>query len=177
MKRSLFALTALLSATSGWSATLDLAFSDHTARLAYRSESNDNASKREAAWLHHEENGDVFSYGYHMTHHSGNFSGGLGGKLFILDADGSDVHGLAVGGSLAYQLNTQFHLETNIHYAPSVTTFNDGENYSEWDIRALFNVMPNTGLFLGFRDVDVDFKRAGKAEIHRGGFAGFAVKF
>jgi len=42
-------------------------------------------------------------------------------------------------------------------YAPSVLTFSDGEDYSEFRIGADMEVISNTHVFVGYRNIDTDY--------------------
>jgi len=42
-------------------------------------------------------------------------------------------------------------------YAPSVLTFSDGETYSEFRIGADMEVISNTHIFVGYRNIDTDY--------------------
>ncbi|AKF24374.1 hypothetical protein YH65_02410 [Sulfurovum lithotrophicum] len=42
-------------------------------------------------------------------------------------------------------------------YAPSVLTFSDGEDYSEFRIGADMEVISNTHIFVGYRNIDTDY--------------------
>lgn len=45
----------------------------------------------------------------------------------------------------------------DLAYAPSVLTFSDGEDYSEFRIGADMEVISNTHVFVGYRNIDTDY--------------------
>ena len=45
----------------------------------------------------------------------------------------------------------------DLAYAPSVLTFSDGESYSEFRIGADMEVISNTHVFIGYRNIDTDY--------------------
>lgn len=43
-------------------------------------------------------------------------------------------------------------------FAPSVLSFRDGDNYSEFRIETDVEVIPNVHVFMGYRNIDTDYK-------------------
>jgi len=48
-------------------------------------------------------------------------------------------------------------LFANFAYAPSVLTFNDGESYTEYRLGADMEIISNTHVFAGYRNIDTDY--------------------
>jgi hypothetical protein len=48
-------------------------------------------------------------------------------------------------------------LFANFAYAPSVLTFNDGESYTEYRLGADMEIISNTHIFAGYRNIDTDY--------------------
>lgn len=74
------------------------------------------------------------------------------------DIDSSLNFSLAIGGRASGQLQTTFPLRAyaEFFYAPSITSFNDLESVSEFDLGVEHPIGNNAGVFIGYRRVNVD---------------------
>ena len=176
MKKYALLLSTLIASSTVAASEIQLGLSDHTAEVIYGSEFN-NRSVAEASWLYHEDDGHLLGLGFYGKGQNGAISGKLGGKLFYVDVDGPDGHGLAVGGTLAFHATRQIRLVADLHYSPSVTSFGEVEHLEQASARVVFELMDNASLFIGYRNVDVDIKRIGDVELARGGFGGLSISF
>lgn len=155
---------------------LQIGLSNHTADVQYAS-SPEQANGARLSWLHHEDDGDLLGAGIYGHSTQQNIHIAVGGKLFFSDIDSEQGLGLALGGRLAWSPAPGLNLALQAHYAPSVTSFSDIDGLSEWDLRLTYTVAENIGLFLGYRDVEIDIDQLGNSELHQGGFAGIALHF
>jgi hypothetical protein len=61
-------------------------------------------------------------------------------------------------------------------YAPSVLTFSDGESYTEFRIGADMEVISNTHIFVGYRNIDTDYT-AGDYNFNDSFYGGMKLSF
>jgi len=171
---NLFAATA--SANSA-----DLALSNTSVEATYRANVA-NGISAVGSWLHHEDGIDVASAGIYGGGRQGAAGAFIGAKAFWLNADGPDGQGIAVGGALSYELFPRVTVEANAHYAPSVVSYKDIDNYKEWGVRLTLQLLQSANLFTGFRDIDVDVNdgtggHTRQVGVVRGGYVGFSLYF
>lgn len=175
MKKLIAIVLALVSSYS-LATEVTIGLSNHTAELDYANEIAEQA-KAEFGYLHHEEDGDVLYLGAFGTGRSGMLSGEVGGKLYWLDVDGPNGHGIALGGRIGYHPVAKITLQGIGFYSPSVTSFKDLEDYNEYGARVIFELMDAATLFAGYRNVYVHIVDAGMVRIHEGAFAGVSIRF
>jgi hypothetical protein len=176
---TLLSMTALC-ASNTFANSADLALSNESVEATYRANIANGISAA-GSWLHHEDDIDIISAGIYGGGRQGDAGAFIGAKAFWLNADGPDGQGIAIGGALSYELFPRVTVEANAHYAPSVTSYKDIDNYQEWGARLTLQILPSANVFAGFRDinVDVDSGRGHTEEIDvmRGGYAGFTLYF
>ena len=111
--------------------------------------------------------------------------GGLGGKLYSVtihkrDAvpNGADVLALALGGQLRwFPGNGSFALGTYVFYAPHVVTLLDGQQFFDVGVRAEVEVIRNSFVYVGYRQVQAELDNNVKLNVDKGGFIGLQIKF
>lgn len=172
-------LSLALCSTKTLASSADLAMSNETVEATYRTSITEGISAT-GSWLHHEDDIDIASAGIYGGGRQGEVGAFIGAKAFWINADGPDGQGIAVGGALSYELLPRLTVEANIHYAPSVTSYKDIDNYQEWGARLTYQVLPSANVFAGFRDINVDVEKHGHSEqidVVRGGYAGITLYF
>jgi hypothetical protein len=106
--------------------------------------------------------------------------GGLGGKLYsvtIHDAN-ADVLALALGGQVRwFPGNGSFAIGTYAFYAPHVVTLLDGERFFDIGVRAELELIRNSFVYVGYRQMRVELDNQMKRDVDKGGFVGLQVKF
>ena len=106
--------------------------------------------------------------------------GGLGGKLYsvtIHDAN-ADVLALALGGQVRwFPGNGSFAIGTYAFYAPHVVTLLDGERFFDIGVRAELELIRNSFVYVGYRQMRVELDNQVKRDVDKGGFVGLQVKF
>jgi hypothetical protein len=105
---------------------------------------------------------------------------GVGGRLFVLNGEGSeDGGGLALGGMVDARLPA-FNRVGVIgygYYAPKASTFGDLEAWWEYAVSADYQVLQGASVYLGWRQVKVDVDGAGTATVDTGWHFGVRLKF
>ena len=67
-------------------------------------------------------------------------------------------------------------LMTSFAYAPSVLSFRDGDNYSEFKLEADMEVISNVHIFTGYRNIDTDYE-AGDHTFNNSFYGGLKLSF
>ncbi|CAH0990584.1 hypothetical protein SIN8267_00678 [Sinobacterium norvegicum] len=164
-----------LVAANSHASDLGINISEHAAQFKYGSESDTMAW--DGSWLYEEDNGSVFSGGLYAKGQEGMFSAKLGGRVFYADLDNGDGYGMALGGTGALHFTHQFRVEAGLHYAPSILSFSDIEGMTDAEIRAVFQVVPNASVSVGYRDASAKVEKYGREEIFKGFFFGMNMSF
>ena len=185
VKAICLSLLLALTSVSALGAELDLNLNDDAARLTYAWDLESNDLRIDTGWLHHQDRGDVIHVGLHLNGEASNGAnpvvGGLGGKLFFINADqfNSDVAVLGVGGFLRFTMPdyNRFSLYAHLYFAPDVLAFGDGKGYSEVEARMSYNVLREADLYLGVRHSEVKLDGFGTRKMDNGLHAGIQLRF
>ncbi|MFV2055778.1 MAG: YfaZ family outer membrane protein [Thiohalomonadales bacterium] len=104
---------------------------------------------------------------------------GLGPKLYIARTDCCDASAIGLGGVLRYSFgsNSRFFILGQFYYAPGVVSFADSEGMYEGIVEIGFEVLPTADIYLGMRDISVDFGGPSNATIDDSGYFGMKFSF
>jgi len=104
--------------------------------------------------------------------------GGLGGKIYSVTVGSGDVVALALGGQLRwFPGNGSFALGTYAFYAPHVVTLMDGQKFFDVGVRAEVEVIRNSFVYVGYRQVQAELDNNVKLNVDKGGFISLQIKF
>lgn len=104
--------------------------------------------------------------------------GGVGGKVYSVKAGSGDVIALALGGQLRwFPGNGSFALGVYAFYAPHVVTLLDGERFFDVGVRAEVEVIRNSFVYIGYRQVQAELDNNNKVDVDKGAFIGLQIKF
>jgi YfaZ precursor len=106
--------------------------------------------------------------------------GGLGGKLYSVTVSNpnADVLALALGGQLRwFPGNGSFAIGPYAFYAPRVVTVLDGQRFFDVGVRAELELIRNSFVYVGYRQMRVDLDNQAKRDVDKGGFVGLQIKF
>ena len=104
--------------------------------------------------------------------------GGVGGKVYSVKAGSGDVIALALGGQLRwFPGNGSFALGVYAFYAPHVVTLLDGERFFDVGVRAEVEVIRNSFVYIGYRQVQAELDNNNKVDVDKGAFVGLQIKF
>jgi hypothetical protein len=163
MRYPLAALLAVLFAPLSQAGSLDIALSNNTVAANYAQSQVAGGLGMNLGVLHNTDRGNTAHAGVEVRQDiSSQVRTGLGARLVFIDPEISRVSGsaLALGGSVRVALPglDKVGLGAHLYVAPRVTSFQDAELYVDSAIRADYEVMRNGTVFVGYRDVSVDFK-------------------
>lgn len=183
---SVLTLAALLAAGSAAIAerVAQADISGHAIRFGARVPITPTGVHMDAQYFHRSSRGSAINGGLLLIGNTGSdwnpMRAGLGAQLYILkptfraptvDTESDTVKtkvvipapgtsaAIALGGFVHYKLprDDRVGFGGHIYYAPSIITFSALERFMEFGIRASYQVLPNATLFLGFRQIKVDY--------------------
>ena len=106
------------------------------------------------------------------------FEGGLGGKVYSVAVGNADVLALALGGQVRwFPGNGSFALGAYAFYAPHVVTLLDGQRFFDVGVRAEVELIRNSFLYVGYRQVQAELDNQVKLNVDKGAFIGMQIKF
>jgi len=106
------------------------------------------------------------------------FEGGLGGKVYSVAVGNADVLALALGGQVRwFPGNGSFALGAYVFYAPHVVTLLDGQRFFDVGVRAEVELIRNSFLYVGYRQVQAELDNQVKLNVDKGAFIGMQIKF
>ena len=170
IKKSALVLTTMAMAIPAANAggSVDLSLSNKSFRAAYGATAAQSGVHFDAAWLHHEDEGNMAELGFRVVEarsSSRNTYIGIGAKLHVgrLDEIKENVGAVGVGGFFRYSLpvNPAVGVAGYAYYAPSVLSFSDTENMINTDLRVQYSVIPSARLFAGYRYVGTKMEDGG----------------
>ncbi len=104
--------------------------------------------------------------------------GGLGGKVYSVTVGSGHLVALALGGQLRwFPGNGSFALGPYAFYAPHVVTLLDGQQFFDIGVRAEVEVIRNSFVYVGYRQVQAELDNNVKLNVDKGGFIGLQIKF
>ncbi len=183
MRRGPLPLLLLLCATGVVNAgSIDLALNDEAARLGFGWPLAGEWLQTDAAWLHHDEDGDVVTLGLHAigdATFSERLEGGIGANAFWADADEGDGWGLAIGGFFKWGLTREerLSLTAEAHVAPDIFAGGDLEGYLETGARVSYRVLTSAEVFVGYRYIELEPQEGEDIEIDPALNIGFRMEF
>lgn len=190
MKMKYWVLTGVMffaTSTATMANELDLALSEDTASVEFRMDSNligTGGSEFSIAGVFNQTDDFVSSVGLLMRGMAAGdlpYHFGLGGRLYLahLDRPDEDIPALALGGEGAYIIpgNMPSALVGELYYAPSVSTFNDGEDLLDVRLRFELEVVPSAKAFIGYRNVVVGIKDRPSYDVDENIHGGIRIQF
>ncbi len=175
---------ATLCASAATADTLDVSLGGSTARGEYQGQFAQHQDLYYGGHLlYHEDDGHVLGASLHVAGRSKATTlsqhTGIGGKLIQFDGGDPDGAAIAVGGYILHNLATANLLSVrgDLYYAPSVVTFGDGQSYFEFNLRMEYKLVNQASVYLGYRNIEVDFDKFGNKDIEESGHVGLIMHF
>lgn len=164
---------------------IDLNVNDKAVRVAVAVDLR-NDLVVDGSYFYHDDRGDVFGVGLHVT---GPFTAGtnalragLGVRLLRVDADirGRDSGTvLPLGGFVNYRFPgyDRFSVGGSVYYSPDVLSFGDTRRYSEYNAWAAYSVVRRGQVYLGVRGIRADFELSPEVTFDTGMHLGLRLQF
>ncbi|TMH81630.1 MAG: hypothetical protein E6H45_16640 [Betaproteobacteria bacterium] len=80
-------------------------------------------------------------------------------------------------GAADWTVGALYNLGTYAFYAPHVVTLRDGQRFFDVGVRAEVEVIRNSFVYIGYRQVQAELDNDVKQNVDKGGFIGLQVKF
>lgn len=163
--------------------SIDLSLANDKFRIAYDATDASSGLHINAAWLHHEDDGDMLSAGLHVVDTrpgQRNLFIGVGVNLALFHTDWEDGGGVGVGGFFRYSFPAMRDLGVAgyVYYTPSVLAFSDTKNMINSDIRLQYSVIPTARIYAGYRYVALKMEDVrGRYELGDGFHVGATIDF
>ena len=108
-----------------------------------------------------------------------NVNAGLGGRVFVLNAEDVDGGGLALGGTIDARLPAfnRLGVVAYAYGAPDASLFGDFDGYYEYAVSFDYKVLQTASVYLGWRQLKVDVDGAGTATVDTGFHFGLRLNF
>lgn len=117
-------------------------------------------------------NGGLFANGQREQ-----FSGRLGGKLYYANLDGDSGFGVALGGDLNFALSQDLSLNGGIYFGPPSISFSDVDRYSEWFLKARYQVLDNGAISGGYGSFKLEPKKGRDFTVDKSLFIEMTLSF
>ena len=157
-----------------------LALSDNTLSFDYVGATQNGTLEFNLGGLHHSENGDMASLGFHVAQRTHpNAQGLVGLKAVGLLIDDQNSAAMALGGSFkaALPLIDQLYWGAHAWYAPSVVSFNRIKNFRDAGAQLSYRLLNNAALFVAYREVQVRDDNGWDREVFKGTQTGIELTF
>jgi len=104
---------------------------------------------------------------------------GLGTKLILADNTDGAADFLALPLELygKFHLNEMVHFEAEFGYAPKVLTFADGKSFKSAKLKANYQLLENSYVYLGLRDIETKYDNNVDISYDKSLFFGYKVQF
>ncbi len=161
---------------------VNLDISDETIHVAVATKPSKKSLNISASFLHHEDDGEVYSVGAFVQSPINNrqdLHGALGGRFYYLDADGPDGYGVGLGGEIGYKIPSVKGLSIHgeAYYAPKVMMFADIERFVDVSIRIKYRILEQGSVYLGYRSQKVHVEHTSSENIDEGAHVGISLQF
>ena len=166
--------------------TINVNVSSDAAQLGYTRALPPEGMEAGAAFMHHNDNGDIVEANLHLVDRPQPGRDalvlGIGGKAAFIREDPRNATGgaLALGGKLRWTLPVynRAAIGGQLYFAPSATSVSDIHGYREYALRGEFQVLEDASVYLGYRDIELSYDNAGPdRDFDDGVFAGFNLQF
>lgn len=183
LARTLVFLFTAIGPLAAHADSLDINVHDEAMRMSYGlAFDRQQSTIMEAGALFREATDTAYHLGLLTTggnwSRSGTFDIGVGARLFAIFPDEiGDFTALGLGGRVRYSPVRRVGIGAHIYHAPRIMTFMDGERYNEWGIRLDYQLLPQAYIYLGYRNIELDFEFVEDVEIEDAGHFGMKILF
>jgi hypothetical protein len=185
LRRCLPVLVMLACSTTALANELDLNVNNDAVRITGGFDLSNNLLI-DGTWFHHQDRGDIFGVGFHVTGAATGgrnpLKAGLGGRLLRIDSDAKgreSGQAVPIGGFVNYTLPRydRFVVGGSLYYAPDVMSFSDLTKYWEYNAWAGYSVLRQGQIYLGVRGIYANFDTTPNVTMDTGVHVGLRLKF
>lgn len=158
------AVACTLGAGAAWADDFSADINDDAFKFAYKTSGADAQLSWNTSVLVHDEDGEIYSLGAQVVGQSlqrSNVDGALGIRGYYVDLDNSlDGTAVGLGGALTFSVPQVQPLSIQLegYFAPSVLAFGDLDRNVDISIRALYRILTNGSVYLGYRKANVEIE-------------------
>lgn len=104
---------------------------------------------------------------------------GVGTRLYYADFDPYNLGALAIGGEMLISPASWrgLGIGASIFHAPSVTSFDDAENFTEYSVSLNFQITAQANIYVGKQVIDAEIDGIGDVELQDDIFIGIDMSF
>ncbi len=104
---------------------------------------------------------------------------GVGIKAYLLEVAKNDVVAIPLGGHIRYAPPrfSRFFAMVSLFYAPKIVTFNDGDDFLRTGVQLGYEILPQTDLYVGYRNVEVELKDGPDVTVDEAWHVGLKLTF
>ncbi|MFV7783374.1 YfaZ family outer membrane protein [Shewanella marisflavi] len=129
-------------------------------------------------YLYSDDEGHSISAAAHMTHDAGAHHFEVGPKFSHYWAkNSSNGSAVAIGGRYSLALGSNIALKASAYYAPSVLSFGSVDGQYELDGKVQYQVNPSLGLFVGYRNIRLQYDDRRDNTFDTGFYIGASASF
>jgi len=184
--RTILLAAALLmgSITTAQSEEINIQLGDDTARFMYLTEAfgqNFGRLELEMGFLYNENSDSLINVGLLVRGESVSVPlvVSMGIRAYFADLDPYTVGALAIGGDLLLAPESWGGLGLGAFYftAPSVVSFSDAEDLTEYGVYLSFQLSPQASIVGGFKHIEASIENVGDIDIEDGAYFGLTLSF
>ncbi|GIU30647.1 hypothetical protein TUM4644_29800 [Shewanella colwelliana] len=129
-------------------------------------------------YIYSDDEGHALSAAAHISHDAGIHHFEIGPKFTHYWANNSSNGGaVAVGGRYSIDLGSNVAFKTSAYYAPSVLSFGSLDGQYEIDSKVQFQLNPALGLFVGYRNIRLQYDDSRNNTFDTGFYIGGSATF
>ncbi|WLQ14615.1 YfaZ family outer membrane protein [Hahella aquimaris] len=174
---------ALLGASIATASELDFNIGDESVNVQVNMLPQSRDFETGLGYLYHKGGGHLLNGDLHARGQTaiGNLptTVGIGAQLDVFTESDVDGSAIALGGYAHIKIPSVPGLGLKVagHFAPSITSFQDAEQFSRFDVKTTYRVIPNADIYLGYRVIKADIERHDDITLDEGLNVGFALQF
>jgi hypothetical protein len=151
-------MAAILLAAHVQANDIELAISDELIDLKMTAEYEKDFSGS-FAYMHADYEGiesDQLSYTFATQGKINKLGIMLGARAFLLDVEGNDGYGVALGAGGSLGLINKVSISGEVYYAPDIITGGDFDHTRDMSLRLNYQLIENGAVFIGYRNFEAE---------------------
>ncbi len=183
MKQWIILLSGLLATSHISAKSLEFDVHDTALRATYQSNtlSTMKGMRVDAGVIYSETKYDLIHLGAHVQGDAlsskGKFNISIGGRIIATEPGQLSILALALGTRIRFSPMERVGITAMAYYSPDITTFVDGDRYTEAEIRVDYQLIPQSFVYFGYRKVDIAIQNAADIVLEDQGHIGIKFLF
>ncbi|GIU28858.1 YfaZ family protein [Shewanella schlegeliana] len=129
-------------------------------------------------YIYADKGGQMLSGALHIAHDAGAHHFELGAKFSqVWSKKSQNGNFVGIGGRYAMHLGSNVSIHGSGYYSPSVLSFGDIDGSWQLDGRVQYNLNPALALFVGYRDIRLQYDNASNTSLDSGFYLGAKASF